>query len=604
MIGSKTDPDYLNGVDEVGLVKPKEFRDDSPFQFERGGEIASINLRYETYGELAPNKENAILICHALTGDHHCAGVHSPGDTKPGWWNQMIGPGKAIDTKRFFVICSNCLGACQGSTGPTSLNEATGKPYGISFPELTIGDMVFAQKRLVKHLGIDKLYAVVGGSMGGMQALQWAVSCPKLVARTVVIAATTRHNAQTIAFNDVGRAAIQGDPEWNGGDYPSGGGPEVGLAIARMMAHITYLSGKGMEQKFGRSRREQIDGNATKSVEAHFGVEFEVESYLRHQGKTFVNRFDANTYLHLTKALDRFDLHAEEGGLGQSLSRINARTLAVGFTSDWLYTPKQNREIVETLQCLGKDASYAEIDHDFGHDSFLLKSERFHRLVQVFLEGADQRELDRQSSRPDSITRTEAKKEADFRVIDEWVGQGESVLDLGCGCGILLEHLAKTKQVRGLGVDIDIEKVIGCVSRAAPVYQGDVRKTLAGFPDDSFDWIVFSRTMEELNNPCEVIEKALQVARRVVVSFVNHGYWRNRLHYFLNGSRIINDVYDKAWHERVPINPVAIRDFENFCRDRNLVLRRRVCLGGDWKTHRRVLPNLLAGVAIYEVGRT
>ena len=258
---------------------------------------------------------------------------------------------------------------------------------------------------------------------------------------------------------------------------------------------------------------------------------------------------------------------------------------------------------METLQRLGKDASYAEIDYDYGHDSFLLKSEKFHRLIRVFLEGADEKELDRQRSTPDSVTRTEAKKEADFRVIDEWVGIGESVLDLGCGRGILLEHLAKTKQVRGVGVDIALEKVIGCVSRAVPIYQGDVRKTLAGFPDDSFDWIVFSRTMEELDNPGEVIENALRVAKRVVVSFVNHGYWLNRLHYFLRGCRIRNDVYDKAWHERRPVNPIAIRDFDAFCRERGLVARRSVCLGGDWRTPCRFLPNLFAGVAIYEVGR-
>ena len=596
MSGEEGKPDYLNSPGEVGLVESQDFDDSTPFLLERGGKLPEIKIRYETYGRLAPEKDNAILVCHALTGDHHCAGVRSVDDQKPGWWNQVIGPGKAIDTTKLFVICSNCLGACQGSTGPTSVNPATGKPYGITFPELTIADMVSAQRRLVEHLGIDRLYAVIGGSMGGMQALQWAVSYSEVVERALIIAATASHNAQTIAFNEVGRAAIQGDVKWNEGDYPPDGGPEVGLAIARMMAHITYLSGKGMERKFGRSRREGTGDR--------FEVEFEVESYLRHQGKTFVNRFDANTYLNLTKALDRFDLHDEHGCLDSKLSDIQGRTLAVGFTSDWLYTPKQNREIVEALQRLGKDASYAEIDHDYGHDSFLLKSEKFHRLIRVFLEGADEEELVRQSSRPDSSTRTEAKKEADFRIIDKWVDPGESVLDLGCGRGILLEHLARTKGVRGLGVDLDIEKVIGCISRTVPIYQGDVHKTLVGFPDDSFDWIVFSRTMEELEHPGEVIEKALQVAKRVVVSFVNHGYWRNRLHYLLRGCRIRNDVYDRSWHERNPSNPLAIRDFEAFCREHKLVARRNVCLGGNWRTSCRLLPNLFAGVAIYEVGRT
>ena len=592
---NKETPDYLKSLGEVGLVEQHDFNDSSPLPLERGGKLSEIKLRYETYGELTPEKDNAILVCHALTGDHHCAGVHSEADRKPGWWNQVVGPGKSIDTSKFFVICSNCLGACQGSTGPTSDNPATGKPYGMAFPDLTIGDMVTAQKRLIEHLGLHHLYAVVGGSMGGMQVLQWAASYSEMVERALIIAATASHNAQTIAFNEVGRAAIQGDTKWNKGDYPQDGGPEVGLAIARMMAHITYLSGEGMERKFGRSRRKETG--------ERFGVEFEVESYLRHQGKTFVTRFDANTYLNLTKALDRFDLHDEEGRLDSNLSCINARTLVVGFTSDWLYTPKQNREIVESLQRLGKDASYAEIDHDYGHDSFLLESEKFHRLIKVFLEGADDAELVRQRSRAKTITRTEAKKEADFRVIDEWVNEGESVLDLGCGRGILLEHLAKTKNVRGLGVDLDIEKVIGCVSRTVPVYQGDVQETLVGFPNDSFDWVVFSRTMEELEHPGEVIEKALQVAKRVVVSFVNHGYWRNRLNYLLRGCRIRNDVYDRSWHERGPGNPIAMRDFEIFCRERDLVTRRRVSLGGNWRTPRILLPNLFAGVVIYEVGR-
>ena len=601
---SNEPPDYRSGPGELGVVSSQDFSDERPFRLERGGELPSINLRYETYGELAPDKGNAILICHALTGDHHCAGIHTPDERKPGWWNHAVGPGKTIDTDRFHVICSNCLGACQGSTGPTSANPDTGKPYGVDFPDLTIADMVAAQKRLIDHLGIEHLYAVIGGSMGGMQVLQWAVSFPEMVERAVVIAATTRHNAQTIAFNEVGRAAIQGDPKWNGGDYPADGGPDVGLAIARMMAHITYLSDKGMELKFGRARRENIDEEEAR--ESPFGVEFEVESYLRHQGKTFVNRFDANTYLHLTKALDRFDLHDEDGELEASLDRIRARVLTVGFTSDWLYTPRQNRRIAETLQRLGRDASYAEIDHDYGHDSFLLRSPEFHGLIRAFLRG-DAAAADNEGTshtRKTSKGRASAKKEADFRIIDEWVEENESVLDLGCGRGLLLQHLAQAKNVRVLGVDLDFDKVAGCVARGVPAHQGDARKTLAGFRDDSFDRVVLSRTLEELDRPGEIIEDALRVARRVVVSFVNHGYLVNRLHYFLKGNRILNDVYRFPWHERSPANPLTLRDFETFCRERGLQASRRVCLGGDWRSRCRFLPNLMAGVAIYEVIRS
>ena len=580
---------------EVGLVDWQDFEDNRPFEMERGGILPKINLRFETYGELSPSKENAILICHALTGDHHCAGRYSDKETKAGWWDKVVGPGKSIDTNKFFVICSNSLGACQGSTGPTSLNPDTGKPYGLDFPELTIGDMVNAQRRLIEHLHLESLYAVVGGSMGGMQALQWIVSFPDFVKHGLIIAATASHNAQTIAFNEVGRAAIRDDPNWNQGNYRDDNRPEAGLAIARMMAHITYLSGEGMDRKFGRSKR--------KSTGERFGVEFEVESYLRHQGKTFVNRFDANTYLNLTKALDRFDLHDTNGSLDKTFENIKSRTLVVGFTSDWLYTPKQNREIVESLQRLGKDASYAEIDHDFGHDSFLLDSRKFHRLIKVFLEGADEEELQLQSSIPEKITRTDAKKESDFKVIDEWIAPTSQILDLGCGRGILLEHLATGKQVKGLGVDLDIEKVIGCVSRKVPVYQGDIHSTLERFEENSFDWIVFSRTMEELERPGEAIDKSLNIAERVVVSFVNYGYWLNRLHYLLKGCRIKNDVYDRSWHEREPGNPIAIRDFEKFCEGEGLIAKRRIYLGGDWQRKISFMPNLFAGVAIYEIAR-
>ncbi|MFP6854441.1 MAG: homoserine O-acetyltransferase, partial [Opitutales bacterium] len=283
--------------EEVGLVRPEEFHSKSSFNFERGGKLDELVIRYETYGDLNPNIDNVILVCHALTGDHHCAGLHAEEDPKPGWWNDMIGPGKPIDVNRFFVICANCLGACQGTTGPSSINPATGQPYGLSFPDLTVRDMVRAQKLLIDHLGINRLYAVIGGSMGGMQVLQWAIEYPESVGRIIPIAATARHSAQTIAFNEVGRNAIIQDAKWQNGDYPANDGPDMGLGIARMMAHITYLSEESMERKFGRSR-QRVDVEESET-DQRFDVEFEVESYLRHQGKSFVNRFDANTYLYL-----------------------------------------------------------------------------------------------------------------------------------------------------------------------------------------------------------------------------------------------------------------------------------------------------------------
>lgn len=366
---------------EVGIVAWSDYVSNQPFTFENGETIPEFTLRYETYGKLNPEKSNAILICHALSGDHHCAGVHSLRDRKAGWWNNMIGPGKPIDTTRFFVICSNSIGGCQGSTGPMSINPETGDPYHLSFPLVSIRDMVRAQERLIRDgLGLERLYAVAGGSMGGMQVIQWAIEFPDMVERILPMATTARQSAQAIAFDEVGRCAILQDPAWNEGDYETGKGPDVGLSIARMMAHITYLSDQGMEEKFGR---ERITG---KNASERFGVEFQIESYLRYQGQSFTSRFDANTYLYFTKALSRFDLYGESGRLEDAFSSVKARALVVGFTSDWLFTPQQNRAIVHALLRSGKNASYAELDMTFGHDSFLVHAPELYELVSRFLQ--------------------------------------------------------------------------------------------------------------------------------------------------------------------------------------------------------------------------
>jgi homoserine O-acetyltransferase len=365
---------------EVGLVEWHDFTSDKPFLFESGQSLPGISLRYETYGRLNRDRSNAILICHALSGDHHCAGVHSMNDRKMGWWNNIIGPGKPVDTNQFFVISSNCIGGCQGSIGPSSIRPDTGSPWYLDFPDVTIADMVHAQHRLITEaLGLERLFAVIGGSMGGMQVLQWAIDFPGFVNRYIPMATTARQSAQAIAFNEVGRCAIMQDPGWNNGRYLSGKGPNVGLAIARMMAHITYLSDQGLEAKFGRTRQ---NGS---SAGKRFDAEFEVESYLRHQGESFINRFDANTYLYFTKALDRFDLFGSEQSLDSSFKNVQGKFLTVGFTSDWLFPPSQNREIVHSLLRCGKHATYAEINMTLGHDSFLVHAPELYRLVNQFL---------------------------------------------------------------------------------------------------------------------------------------------------------------------------------------------------------------------------
>jgi homoserine O-acetyltransferase len=365
---------------EVGLVRWRDFVHDAPFRFETGETLPGFTLRYETYGKLNPERDNAILICHALSGDHHCAGIHQLSDRKPGWWNNLIGPGKPVDTNRFFVICSNCLGGCQGSTGPKSVNPASGAPYGLDFPLVSIGDMVRAQHRLLTEgLGVNQLYAVIGGSMGGMQVLQWGIAYPEFARRLIPMATTARQGAQAIAFNEVGRLAIMQDPDWKEGAYADGAGPHVGLAVARMMAHITYLSDAGLEEKFGRDKIRRA------GARSQFDAEFEVEGYLRYQGRSFINRFDANAYLYLTKALDRFDLYGESGRLEDQLAAIRARTLVIAFSSDWLFPPAQNRAIVHALLRCGLDASYAELNSTLGHDSFLVEDPNLYALVRNFL---------------------------------------------------------------------------------------------------------------------------------------------------------------------------------------------------------------------------
>lgn len=365
---------------EIGLVEWHDFRCAEPFEFESGATIPELNIRYETYGHLNAARDNAVLICHALSGDHHCAGIHRISDRKTGWWNNMIGPGKPVDTNKFFVICSNVLGGCQGSTGPSSIDPRSGRRYNLDFPVVSIRDMVRAQYRLVTDgLKLSGLHAVIGGSMGGMQALQWAIDYPDFVRLLLPMATTARQGAQAIAFNEVGRLAIMQDPNWKSGDYEPGGGPDVGLAVARMMAHITYLSDEGLEEKFGRAR---VVKQAARDL---FEAEFEIESYLRYQGRSFINRFDANTYLYLSKALDRFDLFGPDGRLEDALDAVRARTLVVGFSSDWLFPPVQNRAVVYALLRCGKNASYAEMNMSLGHDSFLVHAPELYELVRRFL---------------------------------------------------------------------------------------------------------------------------------------------------------------------------------------------------------------------------
>ncbi len=366
----------------LGLVETKSVvLCEKGMPLDSGVTFGPITVAYESYGALNAARDNAILVCHALSGGPNAAGWHA-GAKAPGWWDSMIGPGKSFDTDKYFVLCANVLGSCCGTTGPSSIDPATGKPYGMSFPVVTIGDMVRLQAELLDHLGIGKLLCVVGGSMGGMQALQWAVAYPERVKSAILLATTYRHSPQQIAFNEVARQAIMADPAWNTGDYYDGEGPRLGLAVARMVGHITYLSDLGMEHKFGRKLRNK------ERYGYDFSSDFEVESYLRYKGKTFVERFDANSLLYITKALDYFDLVGDRPALTDAFRNCRALFMLIAFSSDWLYPPHQMKDIAQAIRRSGGDATYCELSGIYGHDSFLVEHEAQAPLLTSFLQRA------------------------------------------------------------------------------------------------------------------------------------------------------------------------------------------------------------------------
>jgi len=369
----------------VGLVEKRSFTFAAPpneMILESGKKLGPITLAYETYGELNHDKSNVILILHALSGDSHVAGYYNENDPKPGWWEIMVGPGKGIDTDKYFVVCSNIVGSCMGSTGPSSIDPKTDSPYGLDFPVVTIGDMVRAQKVLLDHLGIERIISVIGGSIGGLQVLEWCVKYPEAVVSAIPLATTTKHSALAIAFNEVARQAIMADPSWKNGDYYSGPKPDLGLAVARMIGHITYLSDEAMRQKFGRRLQDKND------FSFNFDADFQVESYLRYQGAKFVERFDANSFLYITKAADYFNLENRhgEGSAVKAFSKTAAKFLVVSFTSDWLYPTYQSKVMVQAMKKNSLNVSFCKIEAEWGHDAFLLPNDRLSKLIKGFLE--------------------------------------------------------------------------------------------------------------------------------------------------------------------------------------------------------------------------
>jgi len=428
----------------LGLVHSMNFEIPGIFRLESGKILSHVKIEYEMYGKMNADKSNVILICHALTGDAHAAGFHK-GDRKPGWWNIVIGPNKAFDTEKYCVICSNILGGCKGSTCPSSIDPETEKPYGISFPVITIGDMVNAQKKLIEHLGVKQLYAVAGGSMGGMQVLQWTVSYPEMVRKAIAIATTASSTPQQIAFGAIGRKAITDDPKWSDGNYYGKEIPAQGLALARMIGHITYLSDASMQKKFGRIEQDQ-EGRVQQDEECidHF-PNYQVESYLNYQGDTFIKRFDANSYLYITKAVDFFDL-SKNGSLIEGFSGITAKYLVISITSDWLYPPYQSQEIVSALIANGVDAKYEEIRSQYGHDAFLLEEGQLSYLIKGFLSHILVSDIMNQNFY--SVSRNETIEDASILMVKKKVSH--------------LPVVSEDGKLEGIVTSWDITKAVAC----------------------------------------------------------------------------------------------------------------------------------------------
>ncbi len=439
----------------IGIVHTMHYNIPEVFTLESGKTLSHVRIEYEMYGKMNANKSNVILICHALTGDAHAAGFHT-GDKKPGWWDIVIGPNKAFDTEKYCVICSNIIGGCKGSTGPSSMNPETGKQYGISFPVITIADMVNAQKKLVEHLGIKQLFAVAGGSMGGMQVIQWTVSYPDMVKKAIAIATTASTTPQQIAFGAIGRKAITDDPNWNEGNYYGKAIPAQGLALARMIGHITYLSDASMQKKFGRVLKDEAGPDLSPN--------FQVESYLNYQGDTFTKRFDANSYLYITKAVDFFDL-SKNGSLIEGFSEVTAKYLVISISSDWLYPPYQSQEIVSALIANGVDAKYEEIRSQYGHDAFLLEEGQLSYLIRGFLSQILVSDVMNQNFY--SVSRDETIENASILMVKKKVNH--------------LPVVSEDGKLEGIVTSWDITKAVACkITGLDEIITRDVKYVYAG----------------------------------------------------------------------------------------------------------------------------
>ena len=559
---------------------------DQPFDLTLDGVLPSVTVGYETWGALNADKSNAVLVCHAISGDSHCATHPEDPDDAAGWWDALIGPGGYIDTDHHFVICPNILGGCRGSTGPGSIHPETGQPYGPDFPPITVEDMVDLHLRLLDRLGIGKLKAVVGGSLGGHQALTLATRYPDRVGTCMALATSPRLTSQALAFDVVARNAIQRDPDYHGGRYydqPTQ--PSTGLAIARMLGHITYLSSEAMDAKFDPDRHKPRD------LETAFESRFSVGSYLAHQGEKFVERFDANSYIAISMAMDLYDLGRTHEQRVHTFSRAKCDFVIVSFSSDWLFPPSQSRDVVQALTEQGIGVTYCEITTTAGHDAFLIDRDiaRFGPILAARLEGRDHAPI---------------RKRPDDDLIVDLIEPGASVLDLGCGDGDLLARLRDAGHRELCGVEVNQDRIIATAQRGLNVIDYDLNFGLPGFEPRSFDYAVLSATLQTLEDVEMVIGEMVRVGKRAVVSFPNFGHRELREYFSREGkSPKAPGEYHHEWYNTPNRRFPSIADFDDFLAAKGY--RKHLAYFLDSTRNQRIEddqdPNLHADTAVYVI---
>ncbi len=585
----------------VPLRFAKTWVSDEPLALENGGRLPEITICYETYGKLDADGNNAVLICHALSGDSHVA--RHDADDDPGWWEILVGPGMPIDTDRYFVICSNVLGGCRGTTGPNFVDPASGRPYGAEFPVVSVRDMVEVQKRLVDHLGIARLRAVVGGSLGGLQGLDWATHLPDRVAASLVIAAAPRLSSQGIAFDVVGRNAIRHDPHFEKGQYYDGPGPEAGLALARMLAHITYLSDESMRSKFDPTRLQP------RQIETGFESTFSVGSYLAHQGDRFVERFDANSYITLSTAMDLFDLGDNPEDLRTALAPARCRWLFLSFSSDWLYPPAASRELVDALIAQGRSVSSCQVESAAGHDSFLLEDSMRDggRMIAAMLASeAGTSAPIRVPDEPqiDEPTGIFFARRLDYEMILRLIPQEASIVDLGCGNGELLAILRDRGHDPLLGVEWDQHEVVECVARGLDVMHANLDEGVAAIPDQSFEVALLSQTLQSIVDVTGVLDEIVRIGKRGIVSFPNFAHAPMR-EMFMSEGRLPREegLYAYEWHDTPNRRFPSILDFQELCAKRGFRIIDAIYVQSGSGKEITENPNLDADLAVVAITR-